>query len=492
MLTRSLMLPSALVGGIFGLTFIQLCGMNDNVSDVITHDWIWGWSELPGFLINIIFATLFMGSKIPSLKEAWRWAGPQLAYGQVLAWGNWAVACLITQIMLIPAFGVNPLFSSMLPVGFEGGHGTAAGLKESYILLGFPEGGDIAVTSATIGILLGVILGTVVCNIANHYGWTYAAWKKSIDNADVESNSVESPTEEKNYSSEIAIGSKVGILRPNSSDQILETKIVRKADIFSPETRKVGSFLTISNDSMDTLALHIAYIGLALLLAYGTKRILMLLEGTSAWLTEYGFFTGFPLFPLCMLWGLFIQVFCDRFYKFNPIERGTMERIGGAALDFLVLTAIATTKIDAVADSIVPLLILVVMGVAWQLSCFFLLGPLMLPDAWAERAICELGKGFGTSAVGLMLLRIVDPNLETPAIKAFSCKQLLHEPFMGGGIWTSLALPLIVSVGNWAVFGVSMGFISFWLLMWWFVFRLEKVGPMVQYKFNPEYNEFTA
>jgi len=72
-------------------------------------------------------------------------------YGQTIAWGNWVVSCLITGIILIPVFGVSPLFASMYAVGFEGGHGTAAGLAETYTVLGEPTYGDIALTSATFG-----------------------------------------------------------------------------------------------------------------------------------------------------------------------------------------------------------------------------------------------------------------------------------------------------------------------------------------------------
>jgi Na+/glutamate symporter len=32
----------------------------------------------------------------------------------------------------MPVFGVKPMFASILPVGFAGGHGTAGGLTETY------------------------------------------------------------------------------------------------------------------------------------------------------------------------------------------------------------------------------------------------------------------------------------------------------------------------------------------------------------------------
>ncbi|KNC76894.1 hypothetical protein SARC_10630 [Sphaeroforma arctica JP610] len=511
---RWAMMPAALIGGLLALLFVQLCTLDDTVSAAVEYDWIVGWSQVPGFLINIIFTTLFMGSKIPSLKEAWRWAGPQLAYGQILAWGNWIVACGLTPILLMPVYDTNELFGSLFPVGFEGGHGTAAGLTDTYTELDFPEGGDLAITSATIGILSGVIFGTIICNIGDRYTWTFTSYRNTSRDEEQNSSSGDLPVveSESNASFTGSLGSKQAdnakSLKPLGEEaQTTSTTEFNIEDdtedyddgalpmlgrdwkssaVIAVENRVPGSYLTISNDAIDTMALHMAFIGLALLAAYFTKRGLMVIDGFID--SEYSFLSGFPLFPIAMLWGLVVQVVVDKYTVISPLDRGMMERIGGISLDFLVLSAIATTKVEAVADNLLPLSILIVVGIAWQLLAFFFLGPLMLPDFWFERAIAELGKSFGTTATGIMLLRIVDPRSETPAMKAFSCKQLLHEPFMGGGIWTSLALPLIKSLGNWPVFGIAAAFIVFWFGMYLFLFRKMKLGPAVQYRFVAEYN----
>jgi ESS family glutamate:Na+ symporter len=90
----------------------------------------------------------------------------------------------------------------------------------------------------------------------------------------------------------------------------------------------------------------------------------------------------------------------------------------------------------------------------------------MLPNFWFERAIAEMGKSMGVTATGLLLLRIVDPEQETEAASAFGYKQLLHEPFMGGGLWTSTAVLLIAQQGGWLVFGISAGAIAVWAVVW--------------------------
>ena len=77
----------------------------------------------------------------------------------------------------------------------------------------------------------------------------------------------------------------------------------------------------------------------------------------------------------------------------------------------------------------------------------------------------------GVTATGLLLLRTVDPENKTCAASAFGYKQLFHEPFMGGGIITSLALPLVMVKGGLLFWIISMAGVIFWLLLWFFVLR---------------------
>ena len=75
------------------------------------------------------------------------------------------------------------------------------------------------------------------------------------------------------------------------------------------------------------------------------------------------------------------------------------------------------------------------------------------------------------TATGLLLLRTVDPENKTVAPEAFGYKQLLHEPIMGGGIWTSLAISLLLTQGFSIVFFTTVIMLAFWLLFWFFVLR---------------------
>ncbi|HEY5621135.1 MAG TPA: hypothetical protein VIR77_00900, partial [Pontiella sp.] len=173
-------------------------------------------------------------------------------------------------------------------------------------------------------------------------------------------------------------------------------------------------------------------------------------------------FTSFPLFPLCMLGGVIVQGLADRFDPHEHMDHGLMLRIQNCALDFLVVAAIATIRLDVVARGWLPLLILIAAGIGWNVLCLTVFARRAFRDAWFERGIAEMGQSMGVTATGLLLLRVVDPDYETEAAEAFAAKQLLHEPFMGGGLWTGAAIPLLALYGGWPILGIALGVMAVW------------------------------
>lgn len=60
------------------------------------------WASLPGILINIVFACLFLGFTIPSLRTIWREGGPQLCYGWTVGMGQYMAGVDISVVLLSP------------------------------------------------------------------------------------------------------------------------------------------------------------------------------------------------------------------------------------------------------------------------------------------------------------------------------------------------------------------------------------------------------
>ncbi len=241
------------------------------------------------------------------------------------------------------------------------------------------------------------------------------------------------------------------------------------------DRRPSAGKLTVKSDAIETFTLHLVIVGMAVFIGWLLKQGLV---GIEAWVNSgldeaarhetslYRMAKSFPLFPLCMLGGLVVQFIEDRFDKRHIIDLGIMRRIQNCALDFLVVAAIAKINITALKEGFWPFAIICAAAIGWNVFCVLVLARRTLPDAWFERAIAEMGQSMGVTATGLLLLRVVDPEYETPAADAFASKQLLHEPFMGGGLWTSMAIPLLfIYKSGWLVFLIACGAVTAWLLI---------------------------
>lgn len=428
-LLQRLYLPSCVIGGLAGLVILQVFKASGRP---LAPEWTAGWSGLPGLLINVVFACLFLGAEIPSIRTIWRQAGPQLAYGQVVAWGQYVAGIGLFICIVSPLFsglGLPDMFGAIMPVGFEGGHGTAAGLKETFETLGWPAGSDYALSSATGGILTAIIFGMALVNWAARRGYT--------------------------------------VRRRNTQDITEE----EAAGVIPHGRRPAAGWQTVSPDAVETFSVQLVFVGAAVGLGFLMHKVMTLLAGFCASENLARMAASFPKFPLCMFGGLIVQFLERRYDKYRLLDAELMRRIQNTSLDFLVVAAIATIRVEMVAKGIIPLLIIIAGGIAWNVFCVVFLARRMLPDAWFERSIAEMGQSMGVTATGLLLLRVVDPDYKSPAASAFAYKQILHEPFMGGGIWTSMAIPLLFMYGPWPVFLISAGAVAAWLSAV-FVFRL--------------------
>jgi len=437
-------LPACVIAGLIGLALVA--GLNALHASVPSEGavgwqvwvvgvhtevstWIVTWKALPGFLINIVFACLFMGVTLPKFSSLLRRGGTQLAYGQVVAWGQYVVGVGLVLGVLGGIYGLTDAFGGILPVGFEGGHGTAAGLADTFDKLGWPEGKDFALASATGGILSAIIVGMILVNIATRRGWT----ARRVSPADV-------PEDD-------SIG------------------------IIPVDRRPSAGKLTVKADAIETFTLHLALVGVALLIVYLLKTSIAQLDRLYITPDEqgnyHGLFNAIPMFPLCMVGGLVVQIWEQKFDRHKLIDLGLMRRIQNSSLDFLVVAAIATINLAVISKGMAPLLILIGAGIAWNVFCVLVLARRLLPDAWFERSIAEMGQSMGVTATGLLLLRVVDPDYKTPAADAFATKQLMHEPIMGGGLWTSVAIPLLADP-NWGgrkVLVICASAVAFWLIV---------------------------
>ena len=415
---RKLYLPSSIVGGALGLIILTSAGSH------VPAEWHEGWKSIPGFLINIVFATMFIGKRFPNVRNTGRAVAEQFCFAQIIAWGMYVVGLALSVLVFTPCFGVEPAFGNLLEIGFEGGHGTVGGLTETFNALGWAEGSDLGYTMATIGMVIGITVGMTLVNWAVRKGYV---------------------TNVRTFS---------------------ELSEVEQRGFYPANAQPPAGKQTVLCDSIDSLAWHLAVIGLAVFVGYGLKSLLVSVGAhLPAHVRELRIIESIPLFPLCMLGGLFIQMLLVATGLDSLVDRGQVDRIGGASLDFLVVAAVATIRLDFIVKYWQPLVILVVAGVAWSLFGACWLAKRMFGEDWFERAIVEFGQYTGVTATGLLLLRTVDPDSKTSASTVFGCKQLFHEPMMGG-VWVAMSVPLVFKLGPWPVLLISIGATVLFGVVW--------------------------
>jgi ESS family glutamate:Na+ symporter len=407
-------IPSALIAGFAGLILgPQVLGtIPSSVTDY--------WSEFPKILINIVFAGLFLGKAIPSRKKLWELSGPMISFGNTLAWGQYVIGIALATIILVPVFGASPLSGALIEIGFEGGHGTAAGLAPSFQQLGWPEGTDLALALATISLVAAVISGVFLVNWRNRkHGYLIdeEAWKEQ----------------------------RRMLIRSGYN-------LVRFGQKFNTNPLSILS--------------NVAAIAISIGLGYGMFVGLVWIEASALGpFTDLRFMEYVPLFPFAMIGGLVLQLFLRKVKRAHLIQRHTIQVICTIALDVLIASAVATISLNAIQQNLGVVIILSLAGFLWILGCFIFLAPRMFPDYWFENGITNTGQSMGMTATGLLMNRLADPTNKSHAREGFAYKQLAFEPFMGGGLVTATSVIVIAEFGSLFAFVTATIFMVFWLCL---------------------------
>jgi glutamate:Na+ symporter, ESS family len=440
-LFQALFLPSSIVAG--GVALLLGPGVLGAIaSSVAGNDFFLAnglfppqfravWSAVPGVFINIVFATIFLGEFIPSPRDIWRKAAPQVAFGQTLAWGQYVVGLLLALLVLTPVFGLDPIAGCLIEIAFEGGHGTAAGMAPVLTKLGFTAGPDLALGLATVGIVSGVLAGVILADWGRRKGYISVTREDSLWQ--------EAPGEGREESLEVQ---------------------ERRA-------RHLRSLL------IEPLTVQFGFVGVAIAFGWLILQALTFIESATWNRGGEGIeiLSGIPLFPLALIGGIIVQLILERLHRTYLIDRQLMNRIGGVALDATIMTALASISIAVLGSNLAPFLILSIAGIVWNVLVFIYLTPRIIPIAWFERGIGDMGQSMGVTATGILLIRMVDPDNRSGAFESFAYKQLLFEPIVGGGLFTAAAPPLVRQFGPIPVLLLTSVLLAFWLIFGFWNYR---------------------
>ena len=391
-LIQQLFIPPSLIAGVLGLAF----GPNGL-----------GWLPLSGsmgtyaaVLIALVFGALPLSSPKFSTKEIAGRVGPMWAYaqlGMLLQWGIMGIFGLFVMKLIWP--DLNDAFGIMLSTGFYGGHGTAAAIGEAFNGLGWDEAASLGMTTATVGVIFAIIGGLVMIK--------WAAKNKQTafiaDFADL----------------------------PNEL----------RSGLIPEEKREPIGTTTTSAISIEPLTFHLALVLLVAFLGYsmsvGVKQLYPQLE--------------LPVFSCAFIVGLVLKKIFDATKVTNYICPNTTQRIGSMATDLLVAFGVASIKLGVVMKYAVPLVVLMLAGAVIVFAITFFFGRKLSKTYWFERTIFAWGWWTGTMAMGIALIRIVDPKLASKAMDDYALAYLPIAPveillitfvpimFVNGmGLWLSL------------------------------------------------------
>lgn len=251
----------------------------------------------------------------------------------------------------MPLFGVNPIAACLIEIGFEGGHGTAGGMAETFTELGFEAGADLALGIATVGIVGGIVAGTALADWGRRKGHV-TSFQKAVEDLD-------------------------GV------PELTETE--------SPEVRRRRAQL-MRNLLIDPLSINFGIVGAAIVIGWLILEALVWVESVTWGQTGFEVISYVPLFPMALIGGIIVQLVMERLGLAPLIIRSLMSNIAGLALDVVVVTALASISLSVIGSNLGVFTILSVVGITWNVVMFLYFAPRIFPSHWFEKGIGDMGQ----------------------------------------------------------------------------------------------------
>ena len=398
------LIPAPMIGGFFLLLFYNYVA---KYLDLESGRFF--LEELMFHLLNISF--IAMQLRIPAKKEKvqrkstlWSNVTALIAeYGMQCTFG------LLVAVLLLRRFlpGSSVAIGLTLCLGFELGPGQAESMAKVWegAPYNVPNAGDVGLTMAAIGFVIGSVVGVVLINRAARKGWLSSEYVEKLRNR------------------------KVG------------------TDFFRLKKDRVPtSYQTTASESMDTFTLHIALIMFTYLISF------LILAGIEHLVARFA--GGKVLEAVTGLWGInfVFSSLCAIVVRKtliaakaeHVIDNQTCNRIDGIAVDFTVAACLGAIEVTAIRQYWVVILVLTLVGII--ITCYITpwFCSRLFRDYSFMRFLMIFGTANGTLPTALSLVRVVDPDFETPVAQEYVNSTALMFVF---------ALPILALV-NWPAKGM--------------------------------------
>lgn len=325
-----------------------------------------------------------------------------------------ALAGLVVSLGL--AYTIMPnLFKAsgiLLPMAYGQGPGQANNVGTTYEALGMASGRTFGLSLAATGYLCACVVGVIFLNLYNR------------------KNKLERIRDKEEVSGSVTI-----------------------------DTFQNNDEIPIS-ESVDKLSIQFALVALVYLLTYwftrGLNNLIAMIApgaagtvGTLLW--GFNFIIGSMVAILCRT--VFKQLRSKKIMNHQYQNNYLLSRMSGLAFDLMIVAGIAGINIDDLTGYWVPFILMAVLGAIVTFIYLLYMCKKLYPDYAFEGFFSMYGMLTGTISSGVLLLREIDPDFETPAANnlvtgssfgiVFGAPVLLLVSYAPQDVWMTLLLIIV-------------------------------------------------
>ena len=326
-------------------------------------------------------------------------------------------------------------FGYLLPLGFSQGPGQAYSIGESWRAFGVEGAGSVGLTFAAVGFILCSFGGIFIINYGIKKGWIAKEKVEFLLDKDLNS----------------------GIHKKGSK-------------------LPIGSYQTTETEAIDTFTLNIGLVLFGYFLAFlfltGLEYLLSFIGPAGERLAAT--FWGLS-FIFAALIGLIIKQFLKATDTQHIMDNLTLNRITGFSVDLMVTSAIAAISLVMVSKYWIPIFTISILAAFIVAFTTIWFSSRIFRDHRFLRTLLVFGVSTGTLSTGLALLRVVDPNFETPVATDYTYASGLTFVFAIPYILT-MNLPLrTFTTGDYKWFWIAVG-INIVYILFTLIFFLKLSG----------------
>ncbi len=402
------LVPNALTAGFILLIFYNfaapLLSLNtDGLGGLVYH------------LLSISFIAMIL-RKSPERKTKGNSAVFATAVTVFFQYGLQALIGLLITFLLISTISPElfPAFGFFIPLGFALGPGQAFAIGEGWRSFGFEGGGSVGLTFAAIGFLMASFGGVWLIHYGIRRGWISDEQKERIRQR----------------------GIRTGVYAGN-------------------EEKPVGLRMATESEAIDPLSFTAAVVLVVYICTYLFLQLITLLLslagplGTDLAVNLWGIH-----FVFAALMAMAAKKIIGILKIQHTMDNHALTRISGFSVDFMVAAAVGAISLVVVGRYWLPILLMsAVAGFFIFLTVPYFCSRIFT-DHRFDRLVIIFGAVTGTMPTGLALLRIIDPDFETPVAADY---------VLSSAVVFAVCIPFILAI-NLPAYAHSTGdFSFFWL-----------------------------